>query len=141
MKTLAIVTLLFSLVFPGLVNADSVLNDIDAANKAFAEAILANDVDHLVSVYTDGACIIAPKTEKICGKEAIRDFWEGVVASNPEDVEIITESAEGDSDFAYATGQLLITDAESAVHKSRFVLVFKNVDSKWKMDVDSWTPQ
>lgn len=95
----------------------------------------------IVSAYTDDACIIAPKTEKICGQEAIRDFWEGVVASHPKDVEIITESAEGDSDFAYATGQLLITDAESAVHKNQFVLVFKNVDSEWKLHVDSWTPQ
>lgn len=141
MKNLAIATLLFNLGLPGLVNADSVLNEFDAANKDFAKAILANDVDHLVSAYTDDACIIAPKTEKICGQEAIRDFWERVVASNPKDVEIITESAESGSDFAYATGQLLITDAESAVQKNRFVLVFEKVDSTWKMQIDSWTPQ
>ncbi len=141
MNNLAIPTLLFSLALSGLASGDSVLSNIDAENKAFAKALLANDVDRLVSAYTDGACIIAPKTEKVCGLDAIRDFWEAVIASNPKDVEIITESAEGGANFAYATGQLLITDSESNLDQNRFVLVFKKVDAEWKLHLDAWTPQ
>ncbi|MFE8072580.1 nuclear transport factor 2 family protein [Marinobacteraceae bacterium S3BR75-40.1] len=133
--------LLLAIVFPVMANAEAFLNEVDEANQAFAEAILAKDVDHLVNDYTDDACIIAPNTPKTCGKEAIRKFWETVIASNPEDVEIKTQTAQHKSDLGFATGELLITGADSAVQKSRFVIVLNKVGDDWKLRVDSWTPQ
>ena len=121
--------------------AETVLEQVDGANKAFAKAIVAGDIDHLVNDYTDDACIIAPQTPLTCGKEAIRTFWTAVVGSKPQSVEIITQNAEKDGNLSYATGELIITDAKSAVQKNRFVLVFKLIDGGWKLHVDSWTPQ
>lgn len=140
-KYLAIISLLVFLSVPGSAIADPLLNEIEANNQAFAKAILEKDVDFLVSSYTEDGCIIAPKAPKTCGKEAIRQFWETVVASNPKNVEIDTQTVGSDSDLAYATGELLITDSESAVQKSRFVLVLKEVSDDWKLHVDTWTPQ
>jgi len=134
-------TILLSIVSLAAANADSVLSEIDATNKAFAKAILAGDIDRLVNDYTDDGCVIAPKAPETCGKESIRGFWEAVIASNPKNVEIITQKAGSEGNLAYATGELIITDAEAAVHKSRFALVFKRVQSLWKLRVDSWTPQ
>ena len=139
--TIATVTVIFSLLVPVASNAESVLEQLDAANKAFAKAIIAGDIDYLVNDYTDDACIIAPKAPLTCGKEAIRPFWTSVVGSKPKNVELITHNAESEGNMSYATGELIITDAESAVHKSRFVLVFKQIDGAWKLHVDSWTPQ
>jgi ketosteroid isomerase-like protein len=102
---------------------------------------MAGDVDSLVNDYTDDGCVIAPMAGETCGKESIRAFWESVIATNPKKVEIITEKAGSEGDLAFATGQLLITDAESAVHKNRFALVFIKVGGLWKLRVDSWNPQ
>jgi ketosteroid isomerase-like protein len=140
-RTIAIVTLILGGAIPTVVNADSVLKQIDAANKAFAKGIVAGDVDYLVNDYTDDACIIAPKAPLACGKGSIRSFWTSVVASSPKNVELITHNAESEGNLAYATGELIITDVESAVHKSRFVLVFKQIAGAWKLHIDSWTPQ
>lgn len=137
----AIVSILLVLVLPNSVNADGLLSEVDANNQAFAKAILSKDVDYLVNSYTEDGCIIAPNSPKICGKDAIRGFWEGVVASEPQDVKIHTQIAGSDSDLAYATGELLITDSESNTHKNRFVLVLKNVGADWKLHIDTWTPQ
>lgn len=137
----AIVSILLVLVVPISVNAEGLLSEVDANNQAFAKAILSNDVHYLVNSYTKDGCIIAPKSPKICGKDAIRDFWEGVVASEPQDVEINTRTAGSDADLAYATGELLITDSESNTHENRFVLVLKNVGADWKLHIDTWTPQ
>jgi len=76
-----------------------------------------------------------------CGKESIRAFWESVIATSPKNVEIITEKAGSEGTLAFATGQLLITDAESVAHKNRFALVFRKVGGLWKLRVDSWNPQ
>ena len=137
----AIVTILLGILFAPTSNADSALGELDAANKAFAKALMAGDVDSLVNDYTDDGCVIAPMGGETCGKESIRAFWESVIATNPKKVEIITEKAGSEGDLAFATGQLLITDAESAVQKNRFTLVFIKVGGLWKLRVDSWNPQ
>jgi ketosteroid isomerase-like protein len=137
----AIATILISIPFAPASSADSVLEELDAANKAFEKALMAGEVDYLVDAYTDDGCIIAPMAGETCGKESIRAFWESVIATSPKNVEIITEKAGSEGDLAFATGQLLITDAESSVHKSRFALVFEKVGGLWKLRVDSWNPQ
>ena len=131
----------FAVLIAPLANADSVLSELDAANAAFAKALMAGDVDYLVNDYTDDGCIYAPKAPATCGKESIRKFWEGLIATNPKNVEIITQQAGSAGDLAFATGELLVTDAESTVHKNRFTLVFRKVGDLWKLRVDSWTPQ
>jgi ketosteroid isomerase-like protein len=140
-KFTAVVTILLGILFAPTSNAGSALEELDAANKAFAKALMAGDVDSLVDDYTDDGCVIAPLAGETCGKESIRAFWESVIATRPKKVEIITEKAGSEGDLAFATGQLLITDAESAVNKNRFTLVFIKVGGLWKLRVDSWNPQ
>ena len=140
-KYRAIATLVFGLLFAAASNAGTVLSELDATNKAFAKALMAGDVDYLVNDYTDDGCVIAPMAGETCGKDSIRIFWKSVIATNPKSVEIITEKAGSEGNLAYATGQLVITDAESTVHKNRFALVFKNIGGNWKLQVDSGNPQ
>ena len=140
-KFTVIVTILLGSLFAPPSHADSALEELDAANKKFAKALMAGDVDSLVNDYTDDGCVIAPMAGETCGKESIRSFWGSVIATNPKKVEIITEKAGSEGGLAFATGQLLITDAESAVHKNRFALVFIKVGGLWKLRVDSWNPQ
>jgi ketosteroid isomerase-like protein len=140
-KYSAIATILLSVLFVSESRAASVLEELDAANKAFARAVMAGDVDALVNDYTVDGCVIAPMAGETCGKEAIRAFWESVIATKPKNVEIITEKAGSEGRLAFATGQLLITDADSSVHKNRFAVVFKKVGGQWKLRVDSWNPQ
>lgn len=139
--TTHIIVIVLSFLIPVPAKAETVLAQLDAANKAFAKAIVAGDIDHLVNAYTDDACVIAPQAPLTCGKQAIRPFWISVVESKPKNVDIVTHNAEKEGNLSYATGELIITDAESAVHKSRFVLVFKLIGGDWKLHVDSWTPQ
>lgn len=137
----AIATILFSIMFAPVSNAASVLEELAAANKAFEKALMEGDIDYLVNDYTDDGCVIAPMAGETCGKESIRAFWESVISTNPKNVEIITEKAGSEGDLAFATGQLLITDAESKVQKNRFALVFRKIGESWKLRVDSWNPQ
>lgn len=134
-------TLLLSVVVATESRAGSVLEELDVANKAFAKAVMAGDIDALVNDYTDDGCVIAPMAGEACGKEAIRAFWSSVIATRPKNVEIVTEKAGHEGKLAFATGQLLITDADAAVHKNRFAVVFRKVGGVWKLRVDSWNPQ
>lgn len=134
-------TILIGFLFVSESKAASVLEELDAANKAFAISVMAGDIDAIVNDYTEDGCVIAPMAGEKCGKEAIRAFWESVIATRPRKVEIITEKAGSEGRLAFATGQLLITDADSSVHKNRFAVVFRKVGNLWKLRVDSWNPQ
>ncbi|MFT4564533.1 MAG: ketosteroid isomerase-like protein [Gammaproteobacteria bacterium] len=114
LRMFAIIAAVLYILVPAGVSAESVLEQITAANNAFAKSIVAGDIDYLVNDYTDDACIIAPKAPLTCGKESIRSFWSSVVASKPKNVEILTHGAGSEGKLAYATGELIITDAESA---------------------------
>lgn len=140
-KFTAIAAILITIFFASSSSAASVLEELDAANKAFEKAVMAGDVESLVNSYTDDGCIIAPMAGETCGKDSVRAFWKAVIATKPKKVEIITEKAGRDGNLAFATGQLLITDAQSAVSKNRFTVVFKKVKGQWKLQVDSWNPQ
>ena len=136
-----IIVVVLSFLLPVIVSAETILEQLDAANNAFTKALVAGDIDYLVNDYTEDACIIAPKAPLTCGKDAIRTFWVSIIGTKPKNVVLITHNAEKDGNLSYATGELIITDAESLVHKSHFVLVYKLVDGSWKLHVDSWTPQ
>ena len=59
--------------------SEALFKELDAANQAFAKAIMSGAIDHLVGDHTETACIIAPSTPRTCGKEAIRAFWIAVL--------------------------------------------------------------
>lgn len=121
--------------------AASVLEELDAANRAFAKAVMAGDVEAIVNDYTDDGCVIAPMAGEACGKESIREFWKSVVASQPKNVEIVTEKGGSEGALAFATSQLLIAGADSSIQKNRFAVVFRKVGNRWLLRVDSWNPQ
>ena len=119
---------------------DKLFESLDAANQAFAKAILSGDINHLVGDYADDACVFAPSTPKACGKEAIRAFWTALIASSPIDVKITTHAVGSSGDLAHATGTLEVTGSNNAIQLSRFVLVQKRVQGVWKLYLDMWTP-
>ena len=56
-RTTHIIAVVLSFLIPVVAKAETVLEQLDAANKAFAKAIVAGDIDHLVNDYTDDACM------------------------------------------------------------------------------------
>jgi ketosteroid isomerase-like protein len=138
---LAVIGILMS--FSNITNvaADELYATLDKGNQSFAKAILAKNVDNLVSNYTDDACVIAPHTTITCGREAIREFWTTVINSGPKDVSIVTQATGSSGDLAYATGTLAITEKNGTIQKNNYVLVLKFVADGWKLHLDTWTPQ
>ena len=123
------------------VNAnDKLFETVDAANQAFAKAILGGDINHLVGDYTDDGCVIAPSTPKACGEKALTAFWTAVVRSGPLDVKIETHAVGGSGDLAHAIGTLEITGSNNVKQLNRFVLVLKRIRGVWKLHLDTWTP-
>ena len=129
------------LVVSPIAMGDELMSELDGANQAFAQAVLDKNIDFLVSSYTEDACVLAPGAPRLCGLEAIRQFWTDVASSNPQDVKIGTLAVGSVRELAYATGELHLTAADGGVSAFNYVLVLKNVEGAWKLHLDTWTPQ
>ena len=58
-RTLLVASCLPVIAFSASVQAD-LFADVDAANQAFAKALMAKDIDQVVGFYTEDACVLAP---------------------------------------------------------------------------------
>ncbi|MBB3192583.1 YybH family protein [Halomonas cerina] len=135
-----LVTILLALASICAYAAESLFEEIDAANQAFASAVERGDIDHIIESYTDTACVIAPSTPKACSRESIRALWTAVAESGVKEVKIKTQEVESSGELAYATGTLTVTDTHGNTQKSNYVLVFKKVADEWKLHLDIWAP-
>ena len=87
-----IIVVVLSILLPVIASAETILEQLDAANNAFTKALVAGDIDYLVNDYTEDACIIAPKAPLTCGKDAIRTFWVSIIGTKPKECSISAKS-------------------------------------------------
>jgi ketosteroid isomerase-like protein len=119
------------------------------ADKEWAAAAKAGDIERILPFWTDDAVIYFPNVPVVSGKEAIRQF----VTSNRkksgfsltwEPIEAVV-SAAGDIGYTAGTGQLAINDSEGNLitKKMNYVCVWKKqADGSWKcpLEISNFRP-
>lgn len=120
------------------------------ADKDWAAAASSNDMERLITFWTDDAIIYFPNAPIVEGKEAIRQF----VTSNRqkpgfsltwEPAEAVV-SAAGDLGYTAGRGLLTINDPEGNLitRKANYLCVWeKQADGSWKCsrEVSNFRPQ
>jgi len=114
------------------------------ADKEWAAAAKAGDIERILPFWTDDAVIYFPNMPVVSGKEAIRQF----VISNRQKpgfslTWVPTEavvSASGDIGYTVGNGQLSINDPEGNLitRVANYVCIWeKQADASWKCSVES----
>lgn len=100
------------------------------------------DYDAMANSYTEDGKIFPSGTLIIEGKEAIRERWvlpEGSRIlhhkATPSEIQVIGDVA---NDFGYYEGKTQRADGSTFTWKGKYVIVWKKVDSGWKMYLDIW---
>lgn len=118
---------------------------IRAKDQAFADGMVAGDVEVVMAQYADEAVVLAPGAPMLEGAQAIRDMFAPWLSTSPPssmtlDSETITVAGSGD--YAHAVGTFAIggTDPNGVEYSDdgKFVAVWKNVDGDWRMVADIW---
>ncbi len=120
-------------------NLDSVKASIAASNKAYGECFATGDSVKFVSCYTADACIFPPNMPKMCGTQAINGFFNGAVKMGIRNIKITTEEVYGNDSTASEVGKYdVMADKDVSLEKGKFIVVWKKVNSTWKMHRDVW---
>jgi ketosteroid isomerase-like protein len=104
--------------------------DVDALDKAFAEAVARPDADALADCYGVDAKLFPPNRPMVAGKEAIRGFWQQMfdLGLRTAEVQIVAHEEGGGHVVADGSYQLRNETPNGDVTNIRpFMVVWKRL--------------
>jgi uncharacterized protein (TIGR02246 family) len=102
---------------------------------AFAEAYKRGDATGCAAIYSEDAFQLAPNQPMLRGKQAIKEFFQGVIdqVGGTLSTQIVEFGVEGD--LAYQMGTVTFTGTKTP-DQGKFVHIFRRQqDGSWKMHV------
>ncbi|MBA3562930.1 MAG: SgcJ/EcaC family oxidoreductase [Gammaproteobacteria bacterium] len=110
---------------------------IDEANAKLEALQKDGDTAGMAEMYTEDAILLptgGPRTE---GRDAIEAFWEGMLGSGVENVQLTTEDLVAVADdLAYEIGRYTATPANADPISGQYLVLWKRVGDEWKLHVD-----
>jgi len=120
-------------------NLDSVKATIDASNKEYGACFATGDSVKFAGFYTADACINPPNMPRMCGTQAIMAFFNGGVKMGIHNIKLTVEEVMGSGDAVAEIGKYdLLGDKDVSMDKGKYIVVWKQVEGKWKMHRDEW---
>jgi ketosteroid isomerase-like protein len=120
-------------------NLDSVKAAINASNTSYGACFASGDSTKFASHYTSDACINPPNMPRMCGAGPIMAFFNGGVKMGIKNIKLNTEEVLGSDTYVSEIGTYdLLGDKDASLDKGKFIVVWKQVDGKWKMHRDVW---
>ena len=122
--------------------SEEVRKSIDKVNKRFMKGFVKGDASITASVYAEDAVLLPPGGDNIHGKNAIEEFWGGVMASGAKEAKLNTVELSGSGDYIQemGAGALIIQPegGEPVEQKVKYVVVWKSTPDGWKYIWDIW---
>lgn len=116
---------------------------IDEAAMAWESAFNAADGKGVAELYTEDAALFPPGAERVDGKAAIAEFWQGAIDSGLADADLETVEVVEAGDLAYEVGNVSlsapIADGERVPVSGKYIVVWQHEgDGAWRMHRDIW---
>lgn len=125
--------------------ADEIIRTIRDMDAEFVRALSARDTGALVSAYyAEDARVLPPDQPAVEGREAIRRFWDSVLASGMQGFALDTRHVEVSGNLAYALGQYTMSmeppGGSRVLKTGKYVVVYRRQDStNWRAVVDMFS--
>jgi uncharacterized protein (TIGR02246 family) len=117
-----------------------VRNHLLARYDTWMNAIAANDIDAIASIYANDAVYMAPGQPRHVGKEAVLAAWR-TYFKRPDFKALYTPSLtlSANLDIAYDVGSYLVTltrEGETVEIRGKYVVIWKMEGCEWVVAVD-----
>jgi ketosteroid isomerase-like protein len=115
---------------------------IAASNAIYFESFVKNDPSIFVNRYAEDACILAPDTPAICGREAAAQFFKSAYEDyGLRNGKFITTAVYGDGkEYVTEEGLWQSFDANGKLFDDgKFLVLWKKTPQGWKMFRDSFS--
>ena len=113
-------------------------------NRLFNEEVVAKgNLAALENVYTADARILPPGGPMVTGREAIQQFWAGMIqAVNAKSAELFSVDVMPAGDAVVEIGRAVLTvepePGTTAQAEAKYVVYWRQENGNWKWHVDIW---
>jgi len=112
---------------------------IEAGNTKFVSALGRGIGRDLAALYTTDAQLFPTSSDIVSGRQAIEEFWQGVIDSGVKDATLTTLEVEAHDDTAYEVGKYSMKGEDGEVlDTGKYLVIWKREDGQWKLHRDIW---
>ncbi len=116
---------------------------IEAVGKTLCERANAGNGAGVAELYTEDAALLPPGAARLDGREAIQQFWQGMLDAGVRDISVATQEVEEAGDSAVEVGTISATapgdgDARVALTGKYIVVYRRDGGGNWRLHRDIW---
>ena len=116
---------------------------IEAVGKTMCERANAGNGAGVAELYTEDAVLMPPGSVRLDGREAIQQFWQGMLDTGVGDISVATQEVEEAGDSAVEVGTISATapgegDARVALTGKYIVVWRRDGGGNWRLHRDIW---
>ncbi len=113
---------------------------IQVEDEKFMATFDRGDPAGMAALYTDNGQLLPANSDFITGKQAIQDFWQGVMDMGVKKAKLEPIEVEGHSDTAYEVGKYTLQgEGGQVLDTGKYMVIWKQEEGQWKLHRDIWT--
>jgi uncharacterized protein (TIGR02246 family) len=113
---------------------------IEAADEIFMATFNRGDAAALADLYTENGQLLPVGSDFVTGKEAIRNFWQGVMDMGIKSAKLETIEVEGHGDTTIEEGKYTLRgESGNVLDRGKYIVIWKQQIGQWKLHRDIWT--
>ena len=116
---------------------------IEEGAIAWEIAFNAGDGKAVAELYTEDAVLLPPDAERVDGKAAIAEFWQGAIDSGLADADLEPVEVVEVGNLAYEIGVVTLSapgsDSERVAVSGKYIVIWQRADDGvWRLHRDIW---
>lgn len=112
---------------------------IERSDLRFEQAVAAGDADALAALYTRTGRLLPPNEAAVDGRDAIRAYWAGFIASGINGIDLTTAEVYPAGDTATQISTWTVSVDGQVVDSGRATIVWAKVGDEWLYHRDMWS--
>ena len=121
------------------VDNTKIYDAIVEANQQFMENVSSGNSAGLASLYTENGQLLPTNSDFVTGKQAIQEFWQGVIDMGIKSAKLETIEVEGVGNTAHEVGKYtLFADGGQMIDTGKYIIIWKQEEGIWKLHQDIW---
>ena len=116
---------------------------IEAVGKTMCERLNAGNAAGVAQLYTEDAVLMPPGAAQLDGRDAIQQYWQGLLDAGVGDVSLATQEVEDAGNSAVEVGTISATapgdgDARVSLTGKYIVIYRRDGGGNWRLHRDIW---
>ena len=111
---------------------------IRAATSTLETSFNANDIDKILTLYTENSVFMPPNKPLLRGRDELKQFYDGLLKGGSKGLKMTPGDVAGHGPLAYESGSYTMMNG-NVPDRGKYLFIFRNMNGSWKIEYTSWS--